>query len=78
MIPVEWDEEVITVKYNKLYYEEKEISPVVDVLENDFKRPDEHYEITANGDKYDADDYDFDQCLYEKPEREDYIFQIKK
>jgi len=67
MIPADWDEEKICIMdSDKLQYKNKIVSAIAE--ESDFGNYE--MEITADGDNYNADEYDFEEYLYEKPKKE--------
>ena len=70
MVPADWDETKIGVKWDKLeYFNNGEITvvePVISGSEFDFKRPSNPLEFTADGDNYKS-------AHFETPE-----FQIEK
>jgi hypothetical protein len=70
MVPADWDETKIGVKWNKLEYfmndEIHTVDPVIDGSEFDFKRPSDPLEFTVDGDNYNSADFETPEFQIEK------------
>jgi hypothetical protein len=57
IVPAEWDDEEINVKWNKLEYKNFTVDPALDCMEAEHKYPDD-LEITADGDNYTTEEFE--------------------
>lgn len=56
IVPADWDDEKIQVKWNKVQYEGLEVHPTWDASESELKHADK-IEITADGVDYDSSQF---------------------
>jgi hypothetical protein len=65
LVPADWDNEKISVKWNKIEYDGLEVHPVWDASESELKHPDK-VEITADGVDYDSSEFETDDFQIQK------------
>ena len=73
IVPADWKDDQIGIKWNKLEYNGEEYDPVWDATEFDFKRPTE-IEISPDGENYNISQ--FEDWIEENAGKDE--FQIQK
>jgi len=58
IVPVEWKDEEIYVKWNTLNYKDFTVEPVIDCKDAEHKYPVDDLEITADGDCYKSEEFE--------------------
>lgn len=70
MVPADWDETKIGVKWDKVRYdinnETHIVEPVISATGFDFKRPTDELEFTADGENYESAQFDEPEFQIEK------------
>jgi hypothetical protein len=73
IVPVEWEDKDIYVKWNTLHYKDSTVEPVLDCKDAEHKYPADDIEITADGDCYNSKEFEewLEENYQDSPESEE-------